>query len=234
MIEVENLAMRQGAFHFADITFAVPTGAYAVLMGKTGCGKTTVLEAVCGLRQPTAGAIRLMGRDVTRLRPAERHVGYLPQDVALFPTMTVGRQIGLALEIRRAPHPAIRQRIRELAELLGITHLLGRRPLGLSGGEAQRVALGRALSARPPVLCLDEPLSALDEATKAEMLELLRTVRHETGVTVLHVTHNRREAEALADLLFEFQDGRLRRAEPAGGQRAGMGPVGFEPTTKGL
>jgi molybdate/tungstate transport system ATP-binding protein len=127
----------------------------------------------------------------------------------LFSKMTVGEQIGLALTIRRVARDAVEQRVRELAELLGIVHLLARKPRGLSGGERQRVALGRALSFRPRVLCLDEPLSALDDETRQQMCRLLDDVRRRTGVTTLHITHNVHEAETLADCLFRLQDGRV-------------------------
>jgi ABC-type sugar transport system ATPase subunit len=123
--------------------------------------------------------------------------------------MTVHEQIALALMIRRVPAARIEQRVGELADLLGITHLLGRKPRGLSGGERQRVALGRALSFRPHVLCLDEPLSALDEETRLQMCQLLQQVSRQTGVTTLHVTHNRDEARRLADCPFWLHEGKL-------------------------
>ncbi len=185
-------------------------------MGRTGCGKTTLLEAVCGLKPVLKGRIRLMGRDVTDLHPSERGVGYVPQDLSLFPTLRVRDNLAFALEVRRRPASEISRRVEELAGLLGLGGLLDRWPQGLSGGEAQRVALGRALAAAPPVLLLDEPLSALDDDTRAEMYALLRSVQRLTGVTVLHVTHSRREADVLADLLLVFEDGvvRERRGPP--------------------
>ena len=209
MIRVENFSIMQGAFRLRDISFAVPTGRYAVLMGRTGCGKTTVLEAVCGLRRPLSGRIELMGRDVTSEKPGSRGVGYVPQDLALFPTLTVREHIAFALEVRRREEREIELRVRQLADLLGIGHLLARRTIGLSGGESQRVALGRALSAAPPVLCLDEPLSALDEATREEMFALLERVRRETGVTILHVTHSLMEAKRLADIILHLHDNKI-------------------------
>src|SRR5215203_3589521 len=118
-------------------------------MGRTGCGKTTLLEAICGLKPVRAGRVLLLGRDVTDLPPADRGVGYVPQDLALFPTMTVREHLGFALEVRRWDMTAAARRVEELTALLGIGHLLERKPPGLSGGEAQRVALGRALSFRP-------------------------------------------------------------------------------------
>lgn len=209
MIAVNHLTVRVGAFALGDITFEVPRGQYAALMGRTGTGKTTLLEALCGLKPVASGTIHLNGRDVTRLRPADRGIGYVPQDRALFQTMTVREHLAFALVIRKADRGAIQDRVAELSRLLGIEHLLDRKPQGLSGGEAQRVALGRALSVRPGILCLDEPLTALDEETRQEMCALLALVQQSTGVTILHVTHNPDEAARLADRVFRLQDGKV-------------------------
>ena len=210
MISLSQVAVRQGAFSIENVTLEVPTGEYGVLMGKTGSGKTTLLEAICGLRHVAEGKIRLMDRDVTGLKPAARGVGYVPQDMALFSTLTVRDHLEFALVVRRWSRSAIDARVDELAQLLGIGHLLRRRPKGLSGGEAQRVALGRAIAMRPEVLLFDEPLSALDDDTRQEMYDLLRLVRRQMTVTVLHVTHNRAEAECLADRMFELNAGAVR------------------------
>jgi len=210
MIALSAVTIRQGGFCLHDVSLEVPAGQYAVLMGKTGSGKTTILEAICGLRPLAAGRIRLMDRDVTRLKPGARGVGYVPQDAGLFSRLTVREHLAFALVIRRWSQEAIRQRVDALAQLLRIEHLLERRPHGLSGGEAQRVALGRAMAMRPGVLLLDEPLGALDEDTRQEMYDLLRQVRRQSTVTVLHVTHNRSEADRLADRLFRLSDGGLR------------------------
>jgi molybdate/tungstate transport system ATP-binding protein len=209
MISLSQVTVRQGSFSLERMSLEIPSGEYGVLMGKTGSGKTTLLEAICGLRPVTAGCIRLSGRDVTGLKPAARGVGYVPQDGSLFSRLTVQEHLAFALVVRRWTRTAIERRVGDLARLLGIEHLLDRRPQGLSGGEIQRVALGRALAMRPGVLLLDEPLSALDEDTRAEMYDLLASVRQQTETTVLHVTHNRSEAERLADRLFEVCHGGL-------------------------
>lgn len=210
MIAVRELSLRQGAFTLRDVSFTVPTGKYGVLMGRTGCGKTSLLEAIAGLRPVAAGRVLLGNSDVTDLPPAVRGIGYVPQDAALFPTMTVRDQLGFALSIRHAPSGKIDDRVSEIANWLGIAHLLDRRPTNLSGGEAQRVALGRALSFRPDYLLMDEPLSSLDEAMRGALIGLLQELRNEGRVTVLHVTHSRSESEQLADVLFRLEDGRVR------------------------
>ena len=215
MIRVENLSVRAGTFALDDVSFEVAAGDYAILMGRTGSGKTTIIESLCGLKSVTAGRVTLMGRDVTRLKPAERGIGFVPQDCALFRTMTVRGQIGFALTVRKWKRQEIDRRVNDLAELLDVGHLLHRRPEGLSGGEQQRVALGRALAARPGVLCLDEPLSALDDATREEMYSLLKSVRKHTGVTTLHITHNRTEAQYLADVVFLIEAGKIQRLDRA-------------------
>lgn len=211
MISIENLCVRAGTFRLSGICFEIPTGKHGVLMGKTGSGKTTILEALCGLRDPVSGRIVLMERDVTTLPPALRGVGYVPQDRALFQTMTVAENVGFALELRKLERSEINARVRELAAWLGIEKLLERLPRGLSGGEAQRVALARALAARPDVLVFDEPLSALDEDTRAEICELLARVREHSNATILHVTHSKSEAARLADVIFMLSDGAVAR-----------------------
>jgi ABC-type sugar transport system ATPase subunit len=210
VIRVQDLSVRAGTFRLENISFEVPTGRYAILMGRTGSGKTTILESLCGLKSVTRGRIELMGQDVTHWKPAERGIGFVPQEGALFPTMTVGQQLGFALTIRRWEAKAIMHRVEELAELLGLQNLLDRLPAGLSGGERQRVALGRALAARPSVLCLDEPLSALDDLTREAMCSLLKTISEQTGVTTLHITHNRAEARNLGNLILLLENGILQ------------------------
>jgi ABC-type sugar transport system ATPase subunit len=178
-------------------------------MGKTGCGKTSLLEAIAGLKRVPGGGVFLAGRDVTKVSPGDRGIGYVPQDAALFRTMTVYNHLAFALQLRAMKRAAVSERVQELASWLGIAKLLNRRPLGLSGGEMQRVALGRALSFRPKYLLLDEPLSSLDEETRGSMIELLNNLRKSGSVTVLHVTHNSSEAAQLADVRFRLVDGKL-------------------------
>jgi len=210
MIVFEFVTLRAGAFSLQGVSFEIPDGGYGVLMGKTGSGKTTMLEAICGLRRVEQGRILLAGKDVTELRPADRGIGYVPQDRALFQTMTVRQNLSFAPSIRGWSAADVDARVRELSELLRIAPLLDRLPAGLSGGEAQRVALGRALAAKPRILLLDEPLNALDDETWEGMIGLLGQVRRATGVTTLHVTHRREEARRLADKVFVLADGAVR------------------------
>ena len=204
MIELKNITIRVGQLLLENLSFRVETGQYAVVMGKTGIGKTTILESICGLRSVQSGSILINQVDVTNWSPADRHVGYSPQDLALFPTMTVRQHLEFALKVRRRPASEIAARVQELARLLDIQPLLNRNVKGLSGGEAQRVALGRALSFGPSVLLLDEPLSALDADTRQSTPELLKNLNKLTGVSVLHVTHNQEEAEMLGDRVIRL------------------------------
>lgn len=207
MIEIKQLNLIQGAFRLTDFDLTIEDGAYAVLMGKSGSGKTSLIEAVAGLRPIQSGEIMLDGKNVTHLKPAERGVGYVPQDRALFPTLSVRHQLAFALVIRRLPEATIAQRVEELATLLGLNHLLDRMPQGLSGGEAQRVALGRALACKPKVLLLDEPLSALDEDLHDDMCHLLAQVHNKTHVTILHITHSQQEAKRLGNYHLRLEGG---------------------------
>ena len=215
MIDVDNLCLMQGAFALNGIALHIPKGRYAILMGTTGCGKTTILEAIAGLRPFASGRILLNDRDVTDATPAERHVGYVPQDGALFTTMTVRDNLAFTLTIRNQPAAAITARVEQLADWPGVAHLLPRLAVGLSGGETQRIALGRALANHPPILLMDEPLSSLDEETRERMIELLKGLPKRAEVTVLHVTHNRSEAEQLGDVIFRLQDGRIETVKAA-------------------
>lgn len=214
MISLDNISWSAAHFALRNVSFAAPEGKYAVLMGKTGTGKTTLLELICGLREPTSGRVHLGGRDVTFEAPGSRGVGYVPQDGALFPTMTVRRQIGFGLKMKKTPRQTIADITAQLAQEAGIDHLLERKPAGLSGGERQRVALARALALQPRVLLLDEPLASVDEETQDDLIALLKRMQGEHHITVLHVTHSRREAEALADVRLELVDGAVRPLAP--------------------
>ena len=216
MIQLIDVSVRAGDFSLSGISFQIDSGQYAVLMGQTGRGKTTLLESICGLRKIASGQILVHGSDVTRASPADRQIGYVPQDLALFPTLNVRRHLEFALRLRKKTAREMAERVDELADVLGIEHLMNRSIQGLSGGESQRVALERALSFRPPVLLLDEPLSALDEATRVEMHELLTKIKKQSHVTTLHVTHSLEDARALADRRLTLVDGQVKDALSVG------------------
>lgn len=209
MIALEQLRLLAGTKPLGPLNWTIPAGAHAVLMGRSGQGKTTLLEAICGLRPIQSGVIRLQSQDVTRWSPAARGIGYVPQDLTLFPTMSVRQHLEFALRVRRTLTAESQTWIDELAQWLGIKDLGDRLPSALSGGERQRVALGRALAFQPSVLLLDEPFSALDEDLRQELFELLRTVRERTQVTILHVTHLRTEATAWATEMRRLEAGEL-------------------------
>ncbi len=214
MIQLIDVAVQSGKFALHRLNWEVPTGKYAVLMGASGTGKTTILEAICGLSAVKSGEIRIHGRNVTHAPPGQRQIGYVPQDLALFPSMTVQQQIEFALKLRGWSKSARSERLEELAELLQIGPLLNRPIQNLSGGEAQRVALGRALSFRPDVVLLDEPLSALDESSRLRLQVLLKQTQQATRVTFLHVTHQLSEARALADRITVLRDNHLVGLSP--------------------
>jgi len=209
MIELCRVGISSGTFVLSDLSLRVPTGGYGVLMGCTGSGKTTILEAICGLRTVTAGSVWLAGADVTRWRVGSRGIGYVPQDTALFPMLSVREHLAFGLRLRNVPRREIVRRVAEVAEPLGISSLLDRTPKHLSGGEAKRVALGRAIAFSPQLLLLDEPLSALDEDHRQRLVDLLRTVHRTEQVTTLHVTHSSDEAAAVGEHLFRLVDGRI-------------------------
>lgn len=211
MIELKNVRIRAGTFDLGPLSFLVPRGEYAILMGPTGTGKTTILETICGLRSVVSGSVLLDQVDVTDWRPGDRGLGYVPQDLALFPHMSVREHLEFSMRLRKTEPREMLKRVQELAEELAISHLLDRSVKRLSGGESQRVALGRALAGKPEILLLDEPLSALDQRTRQEVHELLKHVHRTSGVTTLHITHNDDEAEALATVRLELKSGQVHR-----------------------
>lgn len=205
MLEIKNLCLRAGRFLLEDFSLQIEQGQCLALMGPSGCGKTTVLETLCGLRQAENGSIHLGGSDITHLPPAARGIGLVPQDIALFPSLSVREQIAFGPKLHRWPDEQTRERVDSLAQALGISKLLDRRPIGLSGGEARRIALGRALALRPRLLCLDEALTGLDEGRHTETLAVIREMIDLEKVTALHVTHSRAEADAIADRVVKMK-----------------------------
>lgn len=214
MIEVKNAHKALGEFSLRGVDLRIETGEYFVMLGPTGAGKTVLLECIAGLHRLDAGEVWIEGRDVTHLPTELRHVGYVPQDYVLFPHLNLRRNIGFSLALQRVPIEEIERRTEQLAGLLNIGHLLDRKPRTLSGGEQQRGALARALAPAPTVLLLDEPLSALDEGTRAELSVELSRICRELGTTIVHVCHNFDEAIELADRVGIMHQGRVLQVGP--------------------
>ena len=209
MIELRNISVRQSEFSLQNVSLRMEANTYYCLVGKTGTGKTTLIEILCGLRRFESGSIWINGQDATLRKPGERDIGFVPQDLALFGNMTVAENIGFALKIRKVDRNTREEKIKEMADLLGISHLLHRLPKALSGGEKQRVAIGRAVIFQPAVLLLDEPFNALDQETKQDLFKLLRSIKSKLKMTVLHITHNRDELENMAEMVVHLKDGQL-------------------------
>lgn len=199
MIRAENLGFRAGTFELRNVSLQVEEGEYFVLLGPTGSGKTVFLECLCGLNTIERGRVAVGGRDITGLPPRDRGIGYLPQDYALFPHLTVLQNILFGPRRLGCSKEDASKRAAELMERLSISHLVDRYPLKLSGGEKQRTALARALAIGPKALLLDEPVSALDEATRDRVCRELRAFQKSNGTTTLHVCHNFAEMLAVAD-----------------------------------
>lgn len=214
MIEVKDLKKALGAFSLHGVSLRVESGEYFVLLGPTGSGKTVLLECITGLYRQDQGEIWLEEREVTGLAPEQRNIGYVPQDYVLFPHLSLRENIAFSLSLRHVPGAEANARVGELAELLNISHLLERRPRTLSGGEQQRGALARALAPHPSLLLLDEPLSALDEGTRAELTPALSRLSRELGTTIIHVCHNFEEALQLGDRIAILRGGRILQVGP--------------------
>jgi ABC-type Fe3+/spermidine/putrescine transport system ATPase subunit len=207
MIDIKDLHIRLGGFSLRKVNVTIDTGEYFVILGPTGCGKTVLIECLAGIRKPDAGEIWIDGRNVTDTYPEERHIGYLPQDFALFPTMSVKENIAFGLKARKKEAAQVQETVEKLSESLGIADLLSRRIQGLSGGERQRVALARALATEPKVVFLDEPLSALDENTREKLAAELRNIHDRFKTTFVHISHNFEEVAQVADRVALMNSG---------------------------
>jgi len=209
MIEVKGLSVDLGDFLLKDITFEVKQSEYYIILGPTGAGKTVLLESIAGLYPVKKGEIWLNGKEITNLEPEKRGIGVVYQDYVLFPHLSVKENIAFGLRLKGLPRQEIEATIGWLVELLNISHLLERKPDTLSGGESQKVALARALSVKPEVLLLDEPLSALDPETREDIQHELRRIHERLNMTVIQVTHDFEEAVALGDRIAVIGEGRI-------------------------
>lgn len=214
VLELAGVSRRFGDFALRDVSLRVEAGEYWVLLGPSGAGKTLLLHLVAGFHAPDAGRVLLHGRDAAAEPPEARGVGLVFQGAALFPHYDVAGNVAYGLDARRVPAAERRRRLDEVVAALRLEPLLGRPVATLSGGEAQRVAIARALAVRPAILLLDEPLSLLDHNARVELQAELRRLHRELGLTTLHVTHSRDEAQALGDHAAVVMDGRVGRRGP--------------------
>jgi molybdopterin-binding protein len=208
-VQLKNLWVDLAEFHLREIDLDIAPGEYFVILGPTGAGKTVLLEAVAGLQQLQEGRILINGEDVTHTPPEQRGIGFVYQDYMLFPHMSVSDNIAFGLKMRHMDRQTIAAQVAEISQLLGISHLLHRKPGTLSGGEQQRAALARALVVGPRLLLLDEPLSALDPETREGLQRELARLHQELGTTTVHVTHDFEEAVALGDRIAVINDGQV-------------------------
>ena len=212
-----NIALRHISKRFGhvdavrDLSLMVNDGEFVVLLGPSGAGKTTTLRLVTGLERPDAGTVFIDGRDVTRDPPGTRDIAFVFQQYSLYPHLTVYDNLAFPLRspARRVAEPLIRRRVEQTAELLHITSKLGNRATRLSGGEMQRVAIGRALVRDPSIYLMDEPLSSLDAKLRAELRLELKRIQRELGATILYVTHDQVEAMTMASRIGVIRDGEL-------------------------
>jgi len=216
-IALEHVSKHWGAAAAVDdASFAVSAGSFAVLLGPSGCGKSTTLRMIAGLDSPTAGRILIGARDVTDLPPAKRRISMVFQSYALFPHLNVRENILFGVRVRKEPASGYDRRLARVADLLGLSHLLDRKPAQLSGGQQQRVALGRAIIAETPVCLMDEPLSNLDAQLRHEMRREIRSLQQKLGITMVYVTHDQTEAMSMADQVVLLNAGRIEQdAAPA-------------------
>jgi len=211
-IVLDNLTKQYGgAAAIHGVSFTVPAGSFTVLLGPSGCGKSTTLRMIAGLDTPTSGTIHIGERDVTQLPPAKRRISMVFQSYALFPHLSVRENILFGLKVRKEPARDFDRRLQRVAGLLGLGHLLDRKPSQLSGGQQQRVALGRAVISEAPVCLMDEPLSNLDAQLRHEMRREIRALQQDLGITMVYVTHDQTEAMSMADQVVLLRGGQIEQ-----------------------
>ena len=211
-IQVDDLTKTFGPHRAVQgIGFRIEAGEFVVLLGPSGCGKSTTLRLIAGLEQPTAGTIRMAGRDVTRLGPSERQISMVFQSYAVFPHLDVGRNIVFGLEVRGVGRAERDERLKRVADLVGLTPYLARKPGQLSGGQRQRVALARAIISERSICLMDEPLSNLDAKLRHEMRVEIRDLQQRLGMTMVYVTHDQVEAMTMADRVILMRDGAIEQ-----------------------
>jgi len=199
-LEVVNLRKSWGAVEvLRDVNFSIEPGGFLTLLGPSGCGKSTILRLVSGLDEVSGGQILIGGKDVARVTAAERNIGMVFQNYALFPHMTIAENISYGLTVRKVPKPEKAKAIARVADLMALGKLLDRKPAQLSGGQQQRVALARVLVSDRPLVLMDEPLSNLDAKLRVEIRSEIRSLNKRLGITVVYVTHDQSEALSMSD-----------------------------------
>jgi len=190
-----------------DVSISLADGEFLVLVGPSGCGKSTLMNIIAGLEEPSGGSLKLDGRDITQVAPAERDISMVFQSYALYPNMTVARNIEFPLQMRKVEKSARTERVKSVAKLLQIEHLLERKPRQLSGGQRQRVAIGRALAREPKLYLFDEPLSNLDAQLRLDMRTEIKKLHQRLKATIVYVTHDQIEAMTLATRIAVMKGG---------------------------
>ncbi|AGK99866.1 ABC transporter ATP-binding protein [Desulfoscipio gibsoniae] len=214
LLTVRNLHVKAGNFALQNINFNLKHNDYMVILGPTGCGKTLLLESIAGHHTPNKGAIIMQGKDITKLPPEKRQLGFAYQDNPLYPFLSVRENILFGARARKLESDKQTLRYMEqLIETMGLTHLLERPPHFLSGGERQRVSLARALLTRPALLLLDEPLSALDPQTRLLIQNLLKEIHHKEKLGIIHVTHDFTEAMHLGTQIILIKNGQIEQVD---------------------
>lgn len=208
MLKLKNISKRLGSFALTEISLDIPDGGYFVLFGRSGSGKSQILELIAGLSQPDSGEIWINNKNVTRTKIQDRRVGLVFQDYALFPNLTVYGNIAYPLHCRKLNRKETDLRVKQVAGEMRITNLLDRFTQNLSGGELQRVAIARTLVTSPLLLLLDEPMASLDSGLKDDIKRILRSLNRK-GLTIVHVTHDYRDAVSLADIVGVIQNGHI-------------------------
>ena len=194
-----------------DISIGLKDGEFLVLVGPSGCGKSTLMNIIAGLEEPSGGLLRLQGRDITQVAPAERNISMVFQSYALYPNMTVAQNIEFPLEMRKVDKSTRAERVKSVSRLLQIEHLLDRKPGQLSGGQRQRVAIGRALAREPQLYLFDEPLSNLDAQLRVDMRTEIKKLHQRLKATIVYVTHDQIEAMTLATRIAVMKGGVLQQ-----------------------
>jgi multiple sugar transport system ATP-binding protein len=198
-----------------NISINVEQGEFLTLLGPSGCGKSTLLRLIAGLEPPSSGKVVINGRDVSRVSPGKRNIAMVFQSYALYPHMTVYENIAAGLKLRKMPSDEIRRRVNDVAEKLGLGHLMDSKPGKMSGGQRQRVALGRALVREPDVFLLDEPLSNLDALLREQVRADLKQLFDQQQTPVVYVTHDQTEAMTLSSKVAVLYGGKLQQLAPA-------------------